>query len=236
MRISKYLACFLVLCFLHSLLFGQTHLKGSVVDKQTKEPIAGAVVVVSGKRVATSDTTGAFTINMEHTISSLTVVRLGYARQMVTLPPNTNSITVELELNATSRPIVVEGATTQEDEARPAAAISTLTPYDLQRGPGISLPDAINLIPGVQMQARTPFGGQRLIIRGYGGNSLAGLGTNFNGTGYKVYLDGVPVTDATGLTIMDDIDNSNLGGVSVIKGPASTLYGNGIAGVVPTGR
>ena len=42
----------------------------------------------------------------------------------------------------------------------------------------------------------------------------------------------MPVTDATGTTILDDIDFSTLGKVEVIKGPASSLYGSGIAGVV----
>ena len=232
MRISKYLACFLVLCFLPSLLLAQTRLQGSIVDKRTKEPVAGAVVVVSGKRVATSDTTGAFAFSLDHSVNSVTVVRLGYVRQTVAISPGTTSISVELEPESASKSVVVEDNAIRAAEARPSAAISVLTPYELQRSTGLSLQDAVNLIPGVNLEARTPFGGQRFTIRGVGGNTGTGIASDFSPTGYKVYLDGVPITDATGLTLMDDIDNANMGSVSVIKGPASTIYGNGIAGVV----
>jgi iron complex outermembrane receptor protein len=73
------------------------------------------------------------------------------------------------------------------------------------------------------------FGGQRIVIRGYGTDVFS---SNFNGTGYKVYMNGIPITDAQGLTIMDAIDNTILGRVEVTKGPASSLYGNGIGGTV----
>ena len=105
-------------------------------------------------------------------------------------------------------------------------AIGTLTQQELNRNDGLFLEDSINLLPGVRLENRTPSGGQRITIRGYGN------GTNFNGTGYKAYLNGIPVTDAEGTTILDDVDVSTLGRVEVIRGPASSLYGSGIAGVV----
>jgi len=96
----------------------------------------------------------------------------------------------------------------------------------LQRNEGLFLDDTLNLLPGVRFESRTVSGGQRITIRGYGN------GTNFNGTGYKAYMDGIPLTDAEGTTILDDVDISTLGRIEVIKGPASSLYGTGIAGVV----
>src|SRR5947209_5074053 len=54
---------------------------------------------------------------------------------------------------------------------------------------------------------------------------------NFAGLGYQLYLNNIPVTDATGTTVMDDIDFLNIGKVEVIKGP-SPLYGSYIAGAV----
>lgn len=107
-----------------------------------------------------------------------------------------------------------------------AQSVGVLTAEDFHRNTGLSLENSLNLMPGVSMGARTSFGGQRIIIRGYGNN------TNFNGQGVQVLLNNMPVTDATGTTILDDIDFSTLGKVEVIKGPASSLYGSGIAGVV----
>ncbi|HVS98454.1 MAG TPA: TonB-dependent receptor [Puia sp.] len=105
-------------------------------------------------------------------------------------------------------------------------SVGVLTAEDFHRNNGLSLENSLNLIPGVAMGSRSSFGGQRIIIRGYGNN------TNFNGQGVQVLLNNIPVTDATGTTILDDIDFSTLGKVEVIKGPASSLYGSGIAGVV----
>ncbi|HEY4109460.1 TonB-dependent receptor [Puia sp.] len=105
-------------------------------------------------------------------------------------------------------------------------SIGVLSAEDLHRNSGLSLENSLNLMPGVSMGSRTTFGGERIIIRGYGNN------TNFNGQGVQVLLNNIPITDATGTTIMDDIDFATLGKVEVIKGPASSLYGGGIAGVV----
>jgi iron complex outermembrane receptor protein len=107
-----------------------------------------------------------------------------------------------------------------------ARSVGLLTAIDFHRTSGLSLENSLNLIPGVVMQSRSTFGGQRISIRGYGNN------TNFNGQGVQVLLNNIPITDATGLTILDDVDFATLGKVEVIKGPASSLYGSGIAGVV----
>ncbi|HAP06793.1 MAG TPA: hypothetical protein DCR20_03130, partial [Planctomycetaceae bacterium] len=58
------------------------------------------------------------------------------------------------------------------------------------------------------------------------------MSSNFDGQGYKVYLNGIPVTDAEGITTMDDIDFGAIGNAEIVKGPAGTLYGQAIAGAV----
>src|SRR5216683_7726725 len=105
-------------------------------------------------------------------------------------------------------------------------AIGIVTRQEMRRSDGLFLEESLNLIPGVRMESRSLSGGQRITIRGYGNS------TNFNGTGYKAYLNNIPITDAEGNTILDDIDISTLGRVAVIKGPASSLYGTGIGGVI----
>ena len=110
---------------------------------------------------------------------------------------------------------------------------TTLNDLDLHRASGLNLQDAINNVPGVNMQSRTPWGGQHIIIRGYYPSMDNGRsnGENFGGLGYQLYINNIPVTDATGMTVMDDIDYSTLGKVEIFKGP-SPLYGSYIAGAV----
>jgi iron complex outermembrane receptor protein len=103
-----------------------------------------------------------------------------------------------------------------------------LSPLELKRGTGLFLDDAIQTnVPGVTMNRRSVSGGQQFNIRGYGNGSRGtrGISSNFDGQGYKVYVNGIPLTDAEGISTFDDLDYSSIGNVEVTKGPAGTLYG-----------
>jgi iron complex outermembrane receptor protein len=115
--------------------------------------------------------------------------------------------------------------------AKPTPSAGELTQEDLGRFDGVGMLEAINTIPGVFMQTRTPFGGARITLRGYY-PSTSGNSPNSNGLGYQVFLNGIPITDATGTTVLDDVDYSTLGRVEVIKGPNSSRYGGFIGGTV----
>lgn len=116
---------------------------------------------------------------------------------------------------------------------QPASTVKMDT-MELKRGTGLFLDDAINTnVPGVLMERRTHSAGQQFNIRGYGnGMGFKGVSSNFDGQGSKVYLNGIPITDAEGITVMDDIDFGSISNVEVSKGPSGTLYGLVIAGVV----
>ncbi len=114
-----------------------------------------------------------------------------------------------------------------------AQSVTTLSADDLNRASGLNLQDALNTVPGVTMESRSPWGSQHIIIRGYYPSADNGRtnGENFGGLGYQLYINNIPVTDATGSTIMDDIDYSTLGSVEITKGP-SPLYNSYIGGAV----
>jgi iron complex outermembrane receptor protein len=110
-----------------------------------------------------------------------------------------------------------------------------LNTVELRRGTALYLDDAINAnVPGVIMQRRGVSSGQQFNIRGYGNgiNGTRGINSNFDIQGTKVYLNGIPLTDAEGITLLDDIDFNSIGNVEVVKGPSGTLYGLAVAGVV----
>ncbi len=115
------------------------------------------------------------------------------------------------------------------------ASVAKLDVTEIKRNTGLYLDDAINTnVPGVFMEKRTISAGQQFNIRGYGNGvrGTNGVSSNFDGQGSKVYLNGIPITDAEGITLMDDIDFGSIGNVDIIKGPAGSLYGLAIAGVV----
>lgn len=82
-------------------------------------------------------------------------------------------------------------------------------------------------IPGVFSQNRYNVAqGMRLSIRGFGARA------NFGVRGVRVLVDGVPLTMPDGQTEFDGLDFGLVERIEVIRGPASTLYGNSAGGVV----
>ncbi len=130
---------------------------------------------------------------------------------------------------------VIDSASQKKAELYQPLSSVRLNTLELQRGTGLYMDDAINTnVPGVFMEKRTISAGQQFNIRGYGNGvrGTNGVNSNFDGQGSKVYLNGIAITDAEGITLMDDIDFGSIGNVDIIKGPAGSLYGLAIAGVV----
>jgi iron complex outermembrane receptor protein len=209
-----------------ALLYAQTSVRGTVVDQQTGSPVSGATVGITGTAVTTTtDRSGRFTLTSGTPITRITVTAVGYAAKGVAVSNPAEPLRIELTPSLTELPGV------QVLARRAAPGVATLGPRDLERANGLTLERSINTIPSVFMQSRTPWGGARITIRGYY-PSTSGNSPNFNGLGYQVFLNEIPITDATGTTILDDIDYSTLGGAEVIKGPASSQDGSFIGGAV----
>ena len=207
-------------------LLAQSTVHGSVVDAQTGSPIAGATVVVAGTANGTlTDRAGAFALTAPDSISGLSVSSVGYVSAEVSVGSPAESVVVRLAPAHERLPGVEVTA------RRPTPSAIELGEPDLQRASGLSLEQSINTQPGLFMQSRTPWGGARITIRGYY-PSTNGNSPNSNGLGSQVFLNDIPITDATGLTVLDDIDFARLGSVEVIKGPASSGYGSAIGGTV----
>jgi iron complex outermembrane receptor protein len=217
-------------------LFAQKKVRGKVFDAKTNSPLAGATIGFQGKNVSITDKDGLFSVDCSGA-NAVTVSFVGYETRkefikncddelsigLVSVNNNLN----EVEITATSNP--------NKSILYQPSSITKLTPGELKRSQGLFLDDAINgNVPGVTMQRRAVSSGQQFNIRGYG-NGSGGTGrinSNFDGQGYKVYLNNIPITDAEGITLMDDIDFGSVGNVEVTKGPAGTLYGLAVAGVV----
>lgn len=101
-----------------------------------------------------------------------------------------------------------------------------LSSQEINRNNPAFLEQSLGVMAGVQVDKRTQAGGQRIVIRGYGNDQ------KFNNWGIKAYYNQIPLTNAEGVTILDDVDFSIVENIEVVKGPASTMYGAGVGGVV----
>ncbi|SOD18936.1 TonB-dependent receptor family protein [Pedobacter xixiisoli] len=105
------------------------------------------------------------------------------------------------------------------------AAVNKIGTSQLQRYANGNILQAVNATPGVRMEERSP-GSYRLNIRGSSVRSPYGV------RNVKIYYDGIPFTAPGGNSMLNMLGFYNIGGIEVIKGPGSSLYGAGTGGVV----
>ena len=95
----------------------------------------------------------------------------------------------------------------------------------LEKQGGGSFVAAMNTIPGIRMEERSP-GSYRLSIRG----SL--LRSPFGIRNVKIYFDDFPLTDAGGNSYLNALEVTAVNRIQILKGPQSSLFGANSGGVV----
>ncbi|HUR66081.1 MAG TPA: TonB-dependent receptor [Chitinophagaceae bacterium] len=216
--------------------YSQKTLKGKVTDINSKTPLSGATILFGGKGGVKTDKDGMFSIDCGKT-NKIVVSFVGYEPATVNIQNCDDELSISLVPSSEYLNNVDLASTSAQNKTllNQPVSITKLTLADLNRGQGIFLQEAIETsVPGVQMNRRTVSGGQQFNIRGYGNGARGtnGVNSNFDGQGYKVYINNIPLTDAEGITTLDDIDFASLGNVEILKGPAGTLYGQAISGAV----
>ncbi len=121
--------------------------------------------------------------------------------------------------------VTVRAYFTEQPLLRLTASAGVVSPTALGNQSGTTLLPAINTVPGVRMEERSP-GSYRLSLRG----SL--LRSPFGVRNVKVYLDEIPLTDAGGNTYLNVLDAGSIEGIEVLKGPDGSLFGANSGGVV----
>jgi iron complex outermembrane receptor protein len=137
-------------------------------------------------------------------------------RAQDTVPTRLEPVIVEVGRGAHRSPLDLPFAVTVQtpDSSRPG-----------QRH--LSLDETLWLIPGLTVSNRNnPSQDPRISIRGFGARSAFGV------RGIRVLRDGIPLTLPDGQTPVDYLDLESVGRVEVMRGSASSLYGNAGGGVL----
>jgi len=121
--------------------------------------------------------------------------------------------------------LTVKGYLIEQPVLSVPASVALLSASQLSLQPENSLVSAMNTVPGVRMEERSP-GSYRLSIRG----SL--LRSPFGVRDVKIYYDEIPLTDAGGNTYLNAIDVNSVQGIEILKGPDGSLFGANSGGVV----
>ena len=107
-------------------------------------------------------------------------------------------------------------------------AITVTTPDSARPGQRhLSLDETLASVPGLAVSNRNnPSQDPRISIRGFGARSAFGV------RGIRVLRDGIPLTLPDGQTPVDYLDLETVGRIEVLRGSASSLYGNAGGGVI----
>ena len=121
--------------------------------------------------------------------------------------------------------VVVKGYEQNRRLNETAAAVGVVNRRQLESYGTASILPAVNAVPGVRMEERSP-GSYRLSIRG------SSLRSPFGVRNVKVYLNGILFSDPGGNTYLNQLSFYNFSSLEILKGPGSSLYGAGMGGVM----
>lgn len=121
--------------------------------------------------------------------------------------------------------VIVTGFGTNRSKLETPASVAAVSAALLHRYDNTSFLPALNTIPGMVMEERSP-GSYRISIRGSSIRSPYGI------RNVKVYLDGIPFTDAGGNSNLNLLDFHTIGSIEVVKGPTGSMYGAGTGGAI----
>lgn len=121
--------------------------------------------------------------------------------------------------------VTIKGYLSEQPVLSVPASVSVLGSAQLRIQPDNSFVTALNTLPGIRAEERSP-GSYRLSIRG----SL--LRSPFGVRDVKIYFDEIPLTDAGGNTYLNSIDIGNIRHVEILKGPDGSLFGANSGGVM----
>ncbi len=121
--------------------------------------------------------------------------------------------------------LVVKGYDNERSIMDIPGAYSVLPGSEIGRFMDESLLRAVNTLPGVRFEERSP-NSYRVSLRGNLLRSPYGV------RNVKVYWNDIPYTDPTGTTPLNLLDNNNIAEVEIIRGPAGSVYGAGMGGAI----
>jgi iron complex outermembrane receptor protein len=124
--------------------------------------------------------------------------------------------------------IVVSATRTESSLRDVARSVSVVDKAEIQNAQQmLGLDESLARVPGLYMQNRYNFAQDlKISLRGFGSRSSFGI------RGVRIFVDDIPETLPDGQAQVDSIDLGSTERIEVLRGPASSLYGNAAGGVI----
>ena len=200
-------------------------IRGKVLGNFQKPLDAVSVTAGESSTATLTDSAGNYVIQVASLPVTISFSHVGY--ETVFLPARQGIMpdVVMQQSGFNLAEAIVQSFERNTNKKNIAAAVTVLDKATLERFGGHSFIPAVNTVPGVKMDERSP-GSYRLSIRG---NLLR---STFGVRNVKVYWNGIPFTDANGTTYLNELSLQDIGKIEILKGPAGSMYGPGTGGVV----
>ncbi|MCV9386915.1 TonB-dependent receptor [Reichenbachiella ulvae] len=180
----------LILCLSSLTAWAQTgSIKGTVIDKESSEPLIGATVTIQGTSVgAVADVQGNFTFNdLDYGTYTVVFKFVGYGEEKRTIDLKSALVTldpVELSESSIGLEEVMVLASVAEDRKTPVAVSVVKKDVILERASNQEFPELLKSTPGVYATKQGGgYGDSRINLRGFNSENVA------------VLINGVPVND-----------------------------------------
>jgi hypothetical protein len=198
-------------------------LRGKVVDRQTKTPLAGANVSIQGTpRGASADVEGAFIISGIPTGTYvINASSVGYLKQSrtVVIGTDTTSVTFQIAVDVLNFGEI----TTTAERPYSAASSMALREIDFELRPRQSAQDMLRLVPGLVIAQHAGGGkAEQIFLRGFDAD---------HGTDVNISLDGLPVNMVShghgqGYADLHFVIPEIVRGIEIFKGPYFAQFGD----------
>jgi iron complex outermembrane recepter protein len=213
----------IIIFFIQQYAFPQ--IKGEVLDYQTGLPVPGASIVFSDDGLGTvSNADGSFEIPQDSRQAVISAI--GYNTSIIKIIPGKEHYTVLLEPGDYHIQEVVVEAFNRSRRLVDVPGSLTLIPLQhIEREKPVTVVPLLNQVPGVFAHSGA-LNTSRITIRGIGARVPYATGK------IRAYLNNIPLTDGSGVSIVEDIDPALMERIEIIKGPATSVYGAGLGGTI----
>jgi outer membrane cobalamin receptor len=202
----------------NSIFFAQSFIKGRIIEKETKEVVFGAIVILDSKNAGATDIEGQFLIKTTPGKHNLEVNMIGLSNYKQSIELGNDTLLLEIELlpgKALLDEVVVSAGRYEQKLSEVTVSMDVIKPTLAENKNTTSLDILMNQVPGV-----TVSDGQ-ISIRGGSGFSY--------GAGSRVLMlvDEMPMISADANDIKwNYAPLENMEQLEVIKGASSALFGS----------
>ena len=203
--------------------YSQSKITGKIIESDDNTVLGGVEIInLDTQKSTTSKLDGSFEILNEGLYS---FNKKGYVVKNLNLIFNQYYI-IQLNINPSElNEIIVHANNIPKALKKATASVSIISSKDIKRSNNINFAPILNRAPGVFMQSGA-LNTNRITIRGIGSRNLFGTSK------IRAYFKDIPLTNGSGETNIEDFELASISRFEIIKGPASSIYGAGLGGVI----